>query len=145
MLYIFRAKIYIDQLFYNDLCYRYFREGYITIFTVDDIKAGCRVLSYQAIHKKEKMILCQMMNIYHHTEAIYHRFTYFYKTEICKKDDILSKLPQFSVNYNTNVNADRNSEYISFIFLDVLKLYEHLNIQENIVTKNEQNKCTPLK
>ena len=41
-----------------------------------------------------------------------------------------AKLPQFSVNYNTNINSDSNNEYISFIFLDLLKLFEHHNIQE---------------
>ena len=42
----------------------------------------------------------------------------------------ISKLPQFSVNYNTNINSDGRNEYISFNFLDILKLYEHHNIQE---------------
>ena len=88
MFYIFRAKIYNNQMFYNDLCYQYFGEGYITNVTVDDIKAGCCALSYQAIHKREKMILCQMMNIYNHPKATYHRFTYFYFTEFCKENDI---------------------------------------------------------
>ena len=41
-------------MFYNDSCYQHFSEGYITNFTVDDIKAGCRVLSYRAFHKREK-------------------------------------------------------------------------------------------
>ena len=68
MFYISWAKIYNDQLFYNDLCYQYFGEGYITNFTVDDIKAGCHALSYQAIHKREKMMLYQMMNIYNHSK-----------------------------------------------------------------------------
>ena len=58
--------MYNDQLFYNDLCYQYFGEGYITSFTVGDIKAGCRVLSHQTMKKREKMILCQMINIYNH-------------------------------------------------------------------------------
>ena len=69
------------------------------------------------------------MNIFNHSKAIYHRFTYFYHAEFCK-DDIFnnwfySKLPQFSVNYNMNINSDSNTEYISFIFLYLLKLYEH--------------------
>ena len=33
-------------------------------------------------------------------------------------------------------------KYISLIFLDVLKLYEH---HKKFVRKNEQNRCTPLK
>ena len=147
MWYIFRAKIHKDQLFFNDLCYQYFGEGYITNFAVDDIKAGCRALMYQAIHKKEKMILCQMMNIYNQTEAIYCRFIYFYHAEF-RKDDIFndwfySKLPQFSVNYKLNSNLDGKNEYISFIFLDLLKLYEHHNIQEKNISE-KMNKINVL-
>ena len=33
-------------MFYNDLCHQYFGEGYITNFTIDDIRTDCRVLSY---------------------------------------------------------------------------------------------------
>ena len=85
-------------MFYNDLCYQCFGEDYITNFTVDDIKAGCCVLSYQTFHKTEKMILCQMMNTYNYPQAIYHCFTYFYFTDLHNKDDIFnnwlySKLP----------------------------------------------------
>ena len=45
MFYIFGAKIYKYDTFYNDLCYQYFGEEYITNFTADEIKAGCRVPS----------------------------------------------------------------------------------------------------
>ena len=34
-----------------------------------------------------------------------------------------------------NINSDGNDEYISLIFLDVLKLYEHHNIQEEILSE----------
>ena len=134
MFHIFQAKIYKDQIFYNDLFYLYFGEGYITNFTVDDIKAGRCVLSHQAYYKREKMTLYQVMNIYNHSQAIYKRFTNFYNTEFHKKDHIFynffSILPQFSVNYNTNINSDGNNEYVPFIFLDRLKLFEHHIIQE---------------
>ena len=120
MFYIFRTKIYDDQIFYNDLCHRYFGVVYITNFTVNDIKASCCVLLCRAIHKREKMIMFQMMNIFNNLQALYHCFTYFYFTEFGKDDDIFnnwfySKLPQFSVNYNMNINSDGNNEYISFI------------------------------
>ena len=135
MFYIFRAKIYNDQMFYNDLCYQYFGEGYITNFSVEDTKAGCCVLSNRAYHKRDKMILCQMMNIYDESKKLYDRFTYFYLTEFRNNIQIFnnwffSKFPQFSINYNTNINSDESNEYISFIFLDLLKLYEHYIIQE---------------
>ena len=56
------------------------------------------------------------MDIYNHPQAIYYRFTYFYQTEFHKEDDIfnnwfISKLPQFSANYYTNINTDGNNEY----------------------------------
>ena len=107
----------------------------MTNFTVDGINSGCHVLSYQVYHKNKKMTLCQMMNIYNHPQAVFHRFTYFYKTEFHYNDHsfnnwFISKLSQFSVNYNSNINSDGNNEYISFIFLDVLKKYEHHNTQE---------------
>ena len=57
MFYIFRTKIYKDQMFYNDLCHRYFIEGYITNFILDDIKAGCRILLCQAYHREKKDIV----------------------------------------------------------------------------------------
>ena len=100
MFHIFQAKIYKDQIFYNDLFYLYFGEGYITNFTVDDIKAGRCVLSHQAYYKREKMTLYQVMNIYNHSQAIYKRFTNFYNTEFHKKDHIVNNLffanlPQF--------------------------------------------------
>ena len=119
-------------MFYNDLCYQYFGEGYKKKFKVDDIKAGCRVLSYRAFNKREKMIVWQMMNIYNHPQAIYHRFLYFYKIEFHNKDHLFNnwfivKLPQFF--------TDGNNEYISFIFLYLLKVYEHHNIQEKICQK----------
>ena len=99
MFHIFRAEIYNDQIFYNDLCYQYFGKGYITNFTVDDIKAGCCVFSYQAFHKTEKMTLCQMMNKYNHPQAIHQHFTCFYFTEFHNEDHtfnnyFFSKLPQ---------------------------------------------------
>ena len=81
------------------------------------------------------MILCVIINIYNHPQAIYHRFTYFYNIEFHNKDHIFNnwfiyKLPQFSVNYDTNINSDGNNEYILFILLDLLKVYENHNIQE---------------
>ena len=127
-------------MFYNDLYYQYFGEGYIINFTVDHIKSSRYALSYQVFHKNNKMTLCQMMKIYNHLQALYHRFTYFYKTEFHNKDFsfnncFFSKLTQFSVNYNTNINSDGNNEYRSFLFLDILKLYEHHNMQEKICRK----------
>ena len=59
-----------SQNIYNELCYQYFGKGYVTNFTDNDIKAGRRVLSYRALHKKENMTLIQMMNIYNHSQAI---------------------------------------------------------------------------
>ena len=75
MFYILRAKVYNDQILYNDLCCQYFGEGFITNFIVDDIKSGFCVHSYQVYHKREIMTLCQMMNIYIRPQAISHRFT----------------------------------------------------------------------
>ena len=56
-----------------------------------------------------------MMNIYNHPQAIYHRFTYYYKTEFHNKDHIfnnwfISKLPQFSVNkvYENDYIQEKN-------------------------------------
>ena len=34
-----------------------------------------------------------------------------------------------------NINSDGNNEYISFTFLDVLKVYKHHNIQEKNLTE----------
>ena len=96
MSFIFWAKIYNDQLSYNDLCDQYFGEGYITNSTFNDIKADCRALIYPAIHKREKMTLCQIMNIYNHPEEIYHCFTYFYFAEFCT-DDIFNNLTYTAV------------------------------------------------
>ena len=80
------------------------------------------------------MTLCQMMNIYNHPQAIFHRFIYFYYTEFLGKDHtfniFFSKVPQFLVIYNTNINSDSNNVYISFFFLNLLKVYENYNIQE---------------
>ena len=85
-----------------------------------------------------------MMNIYNHLKATYHRFVYFYFADFCKEDNwFYSILPQFSVSYNININSDGINEYISFTFLDLLKLYEHHNIQENNLSE-KMNKLDVL-
>ena len=49
---------------------------------------------------------------------------------------MISKWPQFSdTKYNTDINLDGNNEFLSFIFLDLLKLYENYNIQEKYLSE----------
>ena len=59
--------------------------------------------------------MCPMMNKYNHPQAIHNHFKYFYYTEFHNKDHTFNncfffKLPQVSVNYNTNINSDGNNE-----------------------------------
>ena len=146
MFYIFRTKIYNEQIFYDDICYWYFGEGYITKFTDDDTKAGCRVLSYWAIDKKEKITSCQTMNIYNHPQAIYLRFTYFYYAELKKMIySIIGFIPITTVfSQLQNKYQSRRQKWIYIInFLDVWKLYQHYNIQEKYLSE-KMNKMDVL-
>ena len=134
MFYICRAKIYNDQMFYNDLCYQYFGEGYNTNFKVDDIKASYRVLSYQAFHKREKWYNIRWW-IYTIMHKLFIIVSHFFAKQNFMKKIIYSMIGFFSnlhkfQSIKTQISIQMTTTHICHKFFLI-----HWNLMNMIISK----------